>query len=88
MMASTPILLDSHVLRRARQRASDQGISVSEYVRRLVEADLGRPPAVRTPSTVFNLGNSGGSNIAAAKDRMIGEAVAAPRAKRPRRRPE
>jgi hypothetical protein len=85
MMARTQILLDPHVLRRARQRAADQGISLGEYVRRLVDRDLGQPRAAREPSAVFNLGKSGGSDVASDKDRMIGEAVAA-RYPRPKRR--
>jgi hypothetical protein len=86
MMARTQILLDPHALRRARQRAADQGISLGEYIRRLVERDLGRAPVVREPSAVFNLGDSGGADVAADKDRMAGDALAARRPSRKRRR--
>jgi hypothetical protein len=86
MMSRTQILLHPHTLRRARQRAADQGISLGEYVRRLVEQDLGRARVVREPSAVFNLGNSGGSNIAADKDRMIAEATSSQRPARKRGR--
>lgn len=85
MMARTQILLDPQLLRRARHRAADQGISLGEYVRRLLERDLGQPRAVSEPSAVFNLGKSGGADIASQKDQMIGEAVAA-RYPRPKRR--
>ena len=54
---------------------SGLGVSLAEYVRRLVARDLGehRPPV--GPSTVFDLGGSGGSDVAASKDEMIGRAV-------------
>lgn len=55
------------------------GISFSEYVRRLVLRDIGDPRGEVSPAAVFDLGDSGGSDVALAKDRMLGEAVAAPR---------
>jgi len=62
------------MLRRARQRAEELGISLAEYVRRLVADDLDRPTAEKDPSAVFDLGRSGGSDIAAEKEAMLGEA--------------
>ena len=74
-MTRTQLSLDREMLRRARQRAAQLGISLAEYVRRLVAEDLGeRRPAV-DPSVVFNLGSSGGSDIAAEKDAMIADAI-------------
>jgi hypothetical protein len=75
MMARSEITLDPEVQRRVRQRASDLGISFSEYVRRLVERDLSQPKAVVGIEALFDLGSSGGSNIARDKHEMIGEAV-------------
>ena len=42
-MAKTQITLETEMQRRARQRASDLGVSLAEYFRRLVARDLARP---------------------------------------------
>ncbi len=76
MMSRTQITLDPEVQRRARQRASDLGVSLAEYVRRLVARDLGSAQATADPVVVFDLGSSGGSDIAKDKDAMIAEAFA------------
>jgi hypothetical protein len=78
MMVRTQIALDSEEHRRAKKRASEQGISLAEFVRRAVRHDLGgeqRPKA--DVSEIFGLGGSGGSNVARHKDRYLGEAVEA-----------
>lgn len=85
MMSRTQITLDPEVQRRARRRASDQGISLAEYVRRLVARDLGGAPANTDPSLVFDLGSSGGSDIARHKDAMVAEAFGAARDRSRRR---
>jgi hypothetical protein len=90
MMARTQITLDPEMQCRARQRASDLGCSLAEYVRRLVARDLGAPSARPDVSLIFDLGNSGGSDISKNKDEMIGEAIESlrglkPKYKRPRR---
>lgn len=77
MMVRSQITLDRELQRRARERASQLGISLAEYVRRLVLRDLGEPTCQADPSLVIGLGSSGGSNIARDKDRLVGEAVAA-----------
>jgi len=74
MMARTQITLESHTHRRARQRASELGISLAEYVRRLVARDLAKPEAKFDVSRIFDLGRSSGSDIARNKDSMIAEA--------------
>ena len=74
MMSRTQITLEPESQRRARRRANDLGISFAEYVRRLVERDLSQPKAVAGIEALFDLGNSGGSNIAKNKDEMIEEA--------------
>ncbi len=71
------ITLDPETQRRARERASQQGISFAEYVRRLLARDLGEGARRTDPSAVFALGNSGGSDVARKKDSMVGEAVSA-----------
>lgn len=83
MMARTQIVLEQEI---QRQRASDLGVSLAEYVRRLVARDLGGAQPVANPAVVFDLGASGGSDIAANKDAMLAEAFASGRRK-PRRKP-
>jgi hypothetical protein len=72
-MTRTQLSMDREMLRKARTKASQLGISLAEYVRRLMAEDLGeRAPAI-DPTAVFNLGDSGGSDVAKNKDRMIAE---------------
>lgn len=77
MMARAQISLEPEMHRRARERATQLGISLAEYFRRLVARDLGQPRQRVDPSAVFNLGSSGGADIARDKDAMLGAAMAA-----------
>lgn len=70
--------------RRARQRAGELGVSLAEYLRRLVARDLTRPKIATQVECIFDLGDSGGSDIAKDKDSMIAESFA--RVGRKRRR--
>ncbi len=81
MMVRTQITLENELQRKARQRASDIGVSFAEYVRRLVARDLVRAEAKVDLSCVFDLGSSGGSDVATKKDSMLAEAFAAERGK-------
>ena len=45
--------------------------------------DLGEPGAKTDPSIVFNLGSSGGADVAKDKDGMIHEAIEADRRRSP-----
>jgi hypothetical protein len=74
MMTRTQVSFERPMLRRARDRAGKLGISLAEYIRRLVAQDLEQEPAPSDPSAVFDLGSSGGSDIAADKDAMVGRA--------------
>jgi hypothetical protein len=85
MMSRTQITLDPEVQRRARQRASDMGVSLAEYVRRLVARDLGGTQPMANPAVLSDLGSSGSSDVAKNKDAMIAEAFASG-ARKPRRR--
>lgn len=76
MVTRTQITLDPEILKRAREKAARAGISLAEYIRRLVDCDLGDQPPAADPSVVFNLGDSGGSDVALHKDAMVREAVA------------
>jgi hypothetical protein len=84
MMARTQILLDRQLLRAARKKAAELGVSLAEYVRRLVARDLREPAPAADPSAVFNLGDSGGADVAGDKDAMVGSAVSAQRGARDR----
>jgi hypothetical protein len=74
MMSRTQITLEPEMQRRARQRASDLGVSLAEYVRGLVARDVGEGPLKRNPDSIFDLGNSGGSDISTNKDAMLAQA--------------
>ena len=85
MMSKTQITLETEMQRRARQRANDLGVSLAEYFRRLVARDLARPSTAAHVDCIFDLGSSGGSDIASKKDSMVAEAFHFGRRKRPRR---
>ena len=76
MMVRTQISLENELQRRARQRASEVGVSFAEYVRRLVARDLARPQTKADVTRVFDLGSSAGSDVGRKKDAMIAEAFA------------
>jgi hypothetical protein len=76
MMSRSQISLDPVLHRRARQRAAERGISLAEYVRRLVAADLEDRAGGVPVDAVFDLGEYSGSDVAREKDRYLGEAVA------------
>jgi hypothetical protein len=71
MMARTQIMLDPELHRRARARAAALGLSLAEYVRRLVAADLVEQRPTGRVDNVFNLGDSGASDVAACKDAYL-----------------
>jgi hypothetical protein len=74
MMVRTQIALDADAHRRAKRRAAERGVSLAEYVRQVVDRDLGEQPKGDI-SAIFGLFNSGGSDIANHKDEYIGEAL-------------
>lgn len=84
MMVRTQITLESELQRKARRRASDMGVSLAEYVRRLVARDLARPEQRMDVSSIFDLGSSDGTDIAVNKDAMIAEAFLSFHHKAPR----
>jgi hypothetical protein len=84
MMSRTQITLEKELQKQAHRRASEIGVSFAEYVRRLVARDLVRTETKVDLTCVFDLGVSGGSDIAAEKDSMIGEAFASALARTPR----
>lgn len=77
MMSRIQISLAPEQAKRAQTRAGQLGVSFAEYVRRLIARDLGEEEGTTDVSALFNLGASGGSDIARDKDEMIGEAFEA-----------
>ena len=77
MMVRTQISLDPERHAQVRARAAALGISLAEYMRRLVDQDLAERPRGADRSVVFDLGSSRGTDIASDKARMIGEATGA-----------
>lgn len=75
MMVRMQISLAPEEHRRARTQAPELGISVAEYVRRLIARDLGEDGAGADPRVLCDLGDSGGSDIAREKHRYVGDAV-------------
>ncbi len=63
------------MLQKARQRAGALRISLAEYVRQLIARDLGADAGGNDVGAVFDLGGSGGSDVARNKDAMIAEAL-------------
>lgn len=76
MVSRTQVSLDTEMHRRARRRASELGVSLAEYFRRLVSRDLARPETKADVDRIFDLGGSGGSDIARNKTDMITTALA------------
>ena len=76
MAERSQITMDSGLRRRAQQRATELGISFSEYVRRIVAGDLGGTHAKADVSIVFDLTEDGPPTaIAREKDRLIADAM-------------
>ena len=82
MTTRTQISLDADTQRRAHAKAAKLGISFAEYVRRLIATDIGEARRRAGISSITGLGDSGGTNIARDKDKLIGEAIAKRKLKR------
>lgn len=74
-MTRTQISMERELLRRARRKASEQRISLAEYVRRLVAADLEPPLPPGDVRRIFGMISTGGTDIARDKDKMLSEAI-------------
>lgn len=79
MMARIQVALSPEDQRRARARAAELGISFAEYVRRLVARDLAEARGSEDPRALFDLGDTGDSDVALEQHRYTGEAVEAAR---------
>ena len=79
MVSRTQVTLDSEMHHRARQRASELGVSLAEYFRQLICRDLARLGNKPDVSRIFDLGDSRGSDIARNKNELIAGVLALPR---------
>ncbi len=74
MVVRTQITLDATAHRRAKRRAADLGISFAEYVRRVLDRELGDEPKGDI-SEIFGLFDSGVSDVSSNVDKYLGEAL-------------
>jgi hypothetical protein len=72
----TQIALTPEQHARAKQKAASLGITLAEYIRRLVDEDLAGVEPAASPSAIIGIGASGGSDIAREGYRVVGDAVA------------
>lgn len=74
----TQIALEPEQHAQAKQKAAALGITMAEYIRRLVDRDLGQRATDADISAIIGIGRSGGSDIAAeGTAAAVSEAVAA-----------
>lgn len=71
----TQIALDPEQHANVKMKAASLGITMAEYIRRLIDRDLATVAPVADPATIFGLGNSGGSDIAGTGKAAVAEAV-------------
>ena len=70
------VTLDREDHRRAAEKASQLGVSLAEYIRGLVAADLDPDAAAAGDiSEIFGVGDSRGSDVAANEDHYLAEAI-------------
>lgn len=72
----TQISLESEQHALAKRKAGDLGISMAEYIRRLVEQDLAQTAPSSDITAIFGIGDSGGSDIAVDRKAATAEAIA------------
>jgi hypothetical protein len=81
MMSRTQITLEPELQKKARNRAAQLGISMAEYIRRLVRKDVGDPTPAVDVTAIFDLGESAGSDVSREKDKYLAAAIAGPKGK-------
>lgn len=60
----TQISLDDRQHARAKKKASELGVTMAEYIRQLVDRDLGGEDTKASVNSIIGIGDSGGSDIA------------------------
>jgi hypothetical protein len=83
MMVRTQISLSTEDHRRAKERSAELGVSLAEYLRRLVASDLGEPRAKADVTRLFNLGESGYTDVSIDHDAHLAEIIAERKVGRP-----
>ena len=79
MAQRTQIYLEPEQHRRLKKRAAELGVSMAEYMRTIIERDLGGSGGGADVSAILGLGDSGGSDVARHKDQYVGDALEATR---------
>lgn len=74
MVVRTQVTLDAEAHRRAKRRAAERGISFAEYIRQVVDCDLGEQPKTDV-SAIFGLFDSGRSDISSNVDKYLGDSL-------------
>lgn len=72
----TQIALSPEQHARVKQKAAALGITMAEYVRRLVDRDLEPTDTVADPASIIAIGRSGGSDIATEGKDAVAAAIA------------
>lgn len=72
----TQIALDPVRHAQVKQKAASLGITMAEYIRRLVDQDLDGVAPQASPAAIIGLGRSGGSDIAHEGKRAVADAIA------------
>ena len=75
MVVRTQITLDADAHRRAKRRAADLNISLAEYFRRVLDRDLGEQRPRGDITAIFDLFDSGLSDVSSNVDKYLGEAI-------------
>ncbi|MGI8903742.1 MAG: hypothetical protein ACR2IP_08840 [Solirubrobacteraceae bacterium] len=75
MVVRTQVTLDELAHRRAKARAAELGISFAEYVRQVLDRDLGEPGPRPDISEIFGMLNSGETDVSENIHRYVGEAI-------------
>ena len=80
MRTQIAVEAEQHAL--LKRRAAELGISMAEYIRRLIDRDLGDRATGGDISAIFGIGDSGGSDIAVDRKHATADAIAARSARR------
>jgi hypothetical protein len=74
MVVRTQVTLDADAHRRAKRRAAERGISFAEYIRQVVDRDLGEQPRSDI-GAICGLFDSGVADVSSNVDRYLAESL-------------